>query len=328
MLGHEAHGLLGGHRGGRRKGEGGGGDRRPGIRGDPAAVEQAVAVAVDPVVGPVDLELGRAGGKWRTAVDRPLDEVVADRIGMRRHVDGVAHDVPGGLVAVDHVVDELVLATDLWIAGHVVGEQAFDDAEAAPLAERHQATGAVPQPIEALRDHGVLDRNVVDHLAAVRVHRERLVDAPRDRHVVEDHVRASGQAHGILTGARLALADGDVAADRVIGPIECESVAIHGESTRSSLAGDRHVAADNRDAVERHHPAHVKHHKPIRLAHRVSKRPGPGVVEVGDVVDRGAPEVRAGPGGETAEALSLGKGQRLTDNRRADRARRCNEHRE
>ena len=140
-----AEGLLGGHRRDRWEGECSGNDIRPGIAAHKRAIKDAVLVRVHPVVAPVDVECAGAAGEGAATVHRAFDKVVADGVCMGGHVDGVTHDVGGRFPAVDDIVDVLVLAANLWIAGDAVGEKAFDDAEAAALGKRHQPPAEWPR---------------------------------------------------------------------------------------------------------------------------------------------------------------------------------------
>ena len=204
-------------------------------------------------------------------------------------IDGVAHDVAGGFPAVDDVVDELVLAAHLGVARDVVGEQALDDAEAAPLRERHQPAGAVAEAVQPLADDRVLDRDVVEELPAVRVDIERAVDAPRDRHVVEDHVRAV-RSGWRLPAAGVALADGEVAADEVMGVGEADLVAVD-EIPPGAVWPAIVTLLSTNDAGDVDDPTDIEHDEPVRRADRVAERAGAGIVQVGDVIDAGAGEI-------------------------------------
>lgn len=130
------HSLLSGHRSSGREGMRSGDNVRAWITRNERAVEYAVAVWIDPVVVGVDVERGRAAVERGAAINRTLNEIVSHDIGVGRG-GSVPHDIAGRFPAVDDIVDELVLTTDLGIAGDVVNEQALDDAETSPIAGLH-----------------------------------------------------------------------------------------------------------------------------------------------------------------------------------------------
>ena len=184
------------------------------------------------------------------------------------------------------------------------------------FARFHQPARAVAQAVQALGDDRVLDCNVVDNMSRVGIDVESPIDAPGERHVVENHVLAPSDTGRIGADASVAFANGKVAADQIMGIGKADSVVEKCNAAGGRLAGDRNVAGHCDHGVDVNDPPHVEHHEAIRLAHGIAKRPGSRIVEVRYVIDTGRAQVRACPGRKTPKSLCFGKSQNLSQCRR------------
>ncbi len=120
---------------------------------------------------------------------------------------------------------------------------------------------------QSLTDDAVLQRYVAQVTLVVGVDGERLVETPRERAVVEDHVRAVGHARAVLSaGAVVAHPDAQVTADDVARAGEAHAVAIDGDAlTRCRLSGHVEVAGEDDARGDVDDARYVEHHDAVAL---------------------------------------------------------------
>ena len=268
-------------------------------------VEHAVAVAVLPVVNGVDVEVGVAAGDGVAAARRAVDEEVVGNVDVRLALRVATHEVASVLPVVHDVVHILLYSLHLVVAGGVVAVEVAVERYVVCL---HEAACRMLE--QALAHDCVGDGYVLRGSPfAVGVDGERLVKAPREGAVVEDHVRSVGDAGAVFAAvALLAHAEAHVAHDDVAGPREGDSVAVDGDSlARGGLPGNGEVVLEHQSAGDVDNSRNVEDDDSVGLADGVAERACAAVVEVGHVVDfTSAPAC-----GEAAPALRPGERQLL-----------------
>ena len=268
-------------------------------------VKVSVAVAVLPVVVGIAMEIAVATREGCATHGWAVDEQVRLDVDVGFALGVSSHDVGAVLPVVHDVVGILVGALDFEVACGVVAEQVAYQRHVVGL---HQsACRVVHQP---LPHNAILQGDVLWCGAfAVGVDAEGLVAPPGKRAMVENHVRAVGDAGAVLARvAAHAHAEAHVAHDDIGGSREADAVAIDGDA----LAGCRlpshiEVVLEHHAALDVDDARHVEDDDAVGLADGIAKRAAAAIVQVGDVIHAAA----APSGGKAPPALGTREGQLL-----------------
>ena len=216
------------------------------------------------------MELGITTVKAVATAIRTIDKEVGLDVSKRFALAVATHVIGVVLPVIDEVVDILVYALHLEIAGGVVHQQNAIERDVLAL---HQSTGRVSH--QTLAYNGVHQGDILGRSAfVIPVHREVLVLAPREGAMVEDHVLTIGDATSIFVlGAYSTHAKAHIAYNDIIRTREADAIAIDGDALawgclacHIKVLGKRHARINTDDAC------HIEDNNAVGLTHSITQR--------------------------------------------------------